>query len=154
MSFQLEILQKSAAMPSSFTSRFSFSANTNEHGQVAQVAKRAKRNQSRVHLLANDGEHYGFVAFSLSSVLGQIPALVVDYLFVSLPYRKVVFEELGGLKIADYLLAHSFNSAIQISEVAPVRYIALLPADEALDTYYKRRGFKKLDASDWLFLKM
>lgn len=117
------------------------------------MAKRAGNNQCRIYVLTNNGEYYGFVALSLA-VFAQVPSVVVDYLFTSLQFRGVEFEDLESGKVADYLLAFALKSAVTVSEIVPVRFLALIPADETLDAFYRRRGFSKLDSTNWVFTKV
>ncbi|WP_129127639.1 hypothetical protein [Geomonas oryzae] len=77
--------------------------------------------------------------------------LVLDYLLVSLPFRGLVFKELGELRVVDYLLAQVLRIAMEISRLAPVRYVGLQPANHNLSAFYQRRDFIKLDKTDWLF---
>ena len=151
--FEVTRLHKAAALPATFTSKFEYSVDIDEHGQVAQVAKRAARSQCHIYILTKDGQYYGFIGISLA-VFAQLPALVVDYLFTSAQFRGTVFDELGGGKIADHLLAFAVQSAVTINDIAPVRFVALLPATEKLDAYYRRRGFSRLDSTDWVFMKV
>lgn len=151
MPFNLVPLPYWSTHPGSFTKKFLFEIGTQEHDQVVKAVKRAKDNQCRIYLLTNE-ENYGFIAVSLSTVgKDEVPILVLDYLFVSLQYRGKVFENLGGLKIADFLLAQALQLAMDINSIAPVRYLGLEPADAQLSTFYQRRGFKKLDRTPWLF---
>lgn len=152
MPFSLISLPHWSARPGSFTKKFTFRTGTEEQEQVIKAVKRARDNQCRIYILTNNEENYGFIAVSLSTVESdELPMLVLDYLFVSLQYRGAIFPELGELKIADYLLAQALQLAVDITYIAPVRYLGLEPASDQLSGFYKRRGFKKLDRTEWLF---
>ncbi len=147
----MQIVSGAALLPGSFTRRFTY-ADGDERDFVAQVATLAKRDRHRIHLLADDsGKDYGFVALSVSETDNK-PSLVIDFLFTSLPYRGTILPELN-MKISDYLIGYSIQVATRLSETVPIRYIALQPATVELLAFYNRRGFKKLDSTDWMFLR-
>lgn len=103
--------------------------------------------------MADDGGNsYGFIALSLD-VSDNRPSLVIDYLFTSLQHRGITFSDLGA-KISDYLIGYSVQLAELFRESVPLRYISLHPATLELDTFYRKRGFTKLDATQWLFLRL
>jgi hypothetical protein len=152
MAFRLVPLQRSSARPGSFAKRFIFSPGTDERDQVVRVVNQAKNDQCRIYVATNGDDSYGFIAVSISAVGDEEhPILVVNYLFVSLQYRGRTFAELGGVKVADYLLAKALELAISISIIAPIRYLGLEPANEQLSSFYRRRGFNKFDRTEWLF---
>jgi hypothetical protein len=79
-------------------------------------------------------------------------ALVVDLLFVSLPYRSIKYPELENKKISDFLLGYTIEESAKANKIFPIRYIALQSANESLAKFYEKRGFRKIDASEWMFL--
>lgn len=137
--------------PGPFSSRFAYTDN-DERNYVVQVVKLASNDRTRIHLLADeDRKSYGFIALSID-VSDNRPSLVIDYLFTSLQHRGVIFSDLGA-KISDYLIGYSVQIAELFRQSVPLRYISLHPATLELDLFYRKRGFTKLDSTDWLFLR-
>jgi GNAT superfamily N-acetyltransferase len=150
--FNFESLPLSSARPASFAKQFKFRNGTDERDQAVNAVKRAKANQCRIYVLKNNAENFGFIAVSLSTVGADVlPMLVLDYMLVSLQYRGMVYSELGGLKIVEYLVSQVIQLADDITRIVPVRYIGLEPANDRLSKFYQRLGFNKLDRTDWLF---
>ena len=96
---------------------------------------------------------YGFLALSLD-VVNNKPALVLEYLFASLPYRGQVLPELEGMTVGGFLLSNSIRIAGLINETTPVEYTVLEPANEVLERYYQGKGFRQLQGTDWMFTKV
>lgn len=68
--------------PGSFSRRFTYASGW-ESDRVVDVAKLAKKGQTKVNLISDkDGKDYGFIALSLTQ-LNKRMALVVDFIFVS-----------------------------------------------------------------------
>lgn len=139
--------------PGTFLKKFDY-ADDHERQYVRQIADQAKRRQKQIYLLSRSekGPH-GFVAISIS-VLQNQPCLVIDYLFTSKPYRSEKYEELGDKKISEYLVDHSVNVALEIDDKVPIRFVALTPIHDHLMSFYEKWGFKRLDKTDWLFLRI
>jgi len=138
--------------PGTFLKKFNYT-DDNERQYVTQIAKLAGNGNTRIHLLAdNDNIPYGFIALSLSHLLDQ-PCLKIDYLFTSKEHRGISFEELG-MKVSEHLMDFAINTANEIDSRAPVRFISLLPCHDKLVSYYGEWGFRKLDKTGWMFLKI
>lgn len=152
MAFNLQTLQHWAARPGPFTKRFISKAGTDEREQIVKAVNRAKDNQCRIHVLMDGGDSYGFIAISLTTVgKDKIPTLVLEYLFVSLPYRGNNLAELEGLKVGDWLIAETLQFASEITTTVPLRYVGLEPATDRLRARYQGHGFNKIDSSHWLY---
>ena len=120
---------------------------------VTDIAKKAKNNKLRIHKLTIDSEEIGFIAFSVNK-LNNSPCLFVEYIFISSPYRKMTYSELGDTTLGEQLLQYSNLIATSLDRNVPIIYIALEPANEKLKKYYDKKGFTKLDKTDILFAKV
>lgn len=139
-------------LPGTFLKKFEYT-DDNERQYVCQIAKLAKSRQTRIHLLASDDNTpHGFVALSASLLMDQ-PCVVIDYLFTSKQHRGVVFQELG-MKISEHLLAFAIRTATEINDTITIRYVALIPGHERLAAFYGPWGFRRLDKTDWMFLRI
>jgi hypothetical protein len=87
-------------------------------------------------------------------VSGAKPCLVIDYLFVSQPYRGVRYPVLDNKTIASILIGFADQVATEADQNFPLRYIALVPANDKLEVYYAELGFRKLDSTDFMYLKL
>ena len=118
------------------------------------MAKRAGKNKTRIHRLTDDqGVQYGFIALSVA-VSNDKPCLVIDYLFVSQPYRGINYPVLENKTIAGILIGFADQVATEADQNFPLRYIALVPANEKLEAYYANLGFRKLDSTNFMYLKL
>ena len=143
-----------ASIPRNPASRYTFTPGTEEEDYCAQIFQQARNHQKIIHSLeGSEGTYFGFIALSFG-VFAKRTSLVIDFLFTSVQYRSQAFDDLGGLKISDYLLAYAFQRAIELNEIVPVRYVALFPASDALEEFYRRRGFSTLDDTFWMFSKI
>jgi hypothetical protein len=150
-----ELVKPSEAFlhPGSFLKKFDY-ADDHERQYVKQIADQAKRRQKQIYLLSSsDQVPHGFVAISIS-VLQNQPCLVIDYLFTSKAYRGEKYEKLGDKRISEYLVDFSVQVALEIDSKAPIRFVALTPIHDNLRKFYEKWGFKSLDKTDWLFLKI
>ena len=139
--------------PGSFLKKFQF-ANDHERQYLKHLAKLASDNNVRIHLLTDvNNIPVGLIALSFTTVCSSI-CMAVNYLFTSVPYRKIAFDGLGGKKISEYLIEFSFDSAVEMSLKAPIHYLALQPAHEKLEQFYKKLGFTRLHHREWMFLKI
>lgn len=153
LDFELVKPSDAFLQPGTFLKKFDY-ADDNERQYVKQIVDQAKRRQKQIYLLSSSEKvPHGFVAISIS-VLQNQPCLVVDYLFTSKPYRGGIYEELGNKKVSEYLVDHSVNIALEIDGKAPIRFVALDPIHDHLMSFYKKWGFRRLDKTDWLFLKI
>lgn len=124
-----------------------------DRDRVVAIAKQARKNQSRIHLLVDDeGTQYGFIALSIA-VLDEKPSLVIDYLFISEQFRGLLFKSLNGLTLGKFLLAYAIDLAETSNRNFPLEYIALEPANARLEKYYSEVGYRKLDGSNFMFLR-
>lgn len=152
MGFKLVRPAESFLHPGTFLKKFTYS-DDNERQYVRQVAKLAFNRKTRIHLLANEANiPCGFTALSISHLLDQ-SCLVVDYLFTSKEHRGISFDDLG-MKISEYLVDFAINTAREINDRAPIRYIALMPGHDKLISFYGSWGFKNLDKTGWMFLRI
>lgn len=145
-----------ALFPGSFSKRFQY-ADDIERQYVVKFAKLAQKDRTRIHLLADSaGKSYGFVALSFSSFDRNFKrtSIVIDYIFTSMQYRGRQITGLDNMKVFEYLLSFTFQSAITIQKTIPIRFVALQPATDRLAAYYSRIDFKPFDDSDWMFLSI
>ena len=139
-------------LPGKFLPRFQYSGEW-ERDFAAKTVRIAKKERSRIHLLTDaDGNNYGFVAISFE-ILNNRCSLVINYLFTSSQYRGKYFTDLHG-KVSDMLINFVVQTAIEINQTAPVKYISLQPADTKLISFYTKIGFKKLDDTRWMFMSV
>ena len=139
--------------PSTFLKNFQF-ANDHERQYLKHLSKLASDNKVRIHLLSDvNNIPVGLIALSFTTIFGSI-CMAVNFLFTSVPYRKTAFDGLGGKKISEYLIEFSFDSAVEMSLKAPIHYLALQPAHEKLEQFYKSLGFTRLYHREWMFLKI
>jgi uncharacterized membrane protein YfhO len=146
---------KSALSPGTFAKKYRYNTSfDSDNDRVVAVAKRAGNDLSRIHRLVDDqNTHYGFVALSIA-VSDKKLCLVIDYLFVSQQYRGIRYPELDNKTIAGLLIGYAYQIATEADKNYPVRYMALVPANDKLETYYAALGFCKLDSTDFMYLKL
>lgn len=148
------MLSGSAVSPGSLSKRFQY-ADDGERQYVVKTAKLAVREKTRIHLLSDtSGNDYGFVALSISTFdrTYNRPSMIIDYIFTSKQYRGLKFPELDNTSVFENLLEFTFQSALSIQKIIPLRFIALQPAHDRLAAYYQKKDFKPLENSDWMFL--
>lgn len=155
MILQFEHPSKAALSPGTFAKKYRYNASfDSDYDRVVEIAKEAKNNQTRIHRLIDDqGAHYGFIALSID-VSDEKPCLVIDYLFVSQQYRGISYQELGNKTIAGLLIGYACEIATEADKNYPIRFIALVPANEKLTNYYNNLEFLKLDSTDFMYLKL
>jgi len=140
--------------PQVFLKLFEFT-DDHERQYVRQLSKRAITNKIRMYMLTDEARiTFGFVALSVGSISGIPPCIIIDYLFTSMPYRKMTFTELNGLRISKYLIGSALQIAQQVNAHIPIHYLALQPAHEKLERYYADLGFTRLHHKEWMFLKI
>lgn len=146
---------KKALSPGKFARIYLYDPSfDSDYDRVVQLAKRAEKDQTRIHRLTDDeGRHYGFIALSITVSLNK-PCLVIDYIFVSHQYRGAAYAELDGRNIAGFLLGYAYDVAKEANQNYPIRYLALIPANEKLQAYYAALKFCKLDSTDFMYLKL
>lgn len=127
--------------------------NDHERDLVAQVFGYVRKKQARIHLLQNGDDPYGFVALSIQE-FNRLPAVKIEYLFTSDPYRSLRYNELGDspLSVAGHLMGHAISMANSASTMFSIRNMFLQLADERLDPYYTNYGFSRLTGTDLMFL--
>jgi hypothetical protein len=139
--------------PQTFLKQFEFD-NDHERQYVRHIAKLALDDRVRIHLLADNANMpLAFIALSFEKIGGN-PCLVINYLFCSKPYRKLLINELQNKKISLHLIARAIQLIQEISSNVPLHYLALQPADERLERFYAGIGFVRLHHKEWMFLKI
>lgn len=128
-------------------------AYENDREYVVEMVKQARKNRLRIHKLIIEEVQVGFIAFSVNRFENR-PCLYIDYLFVSHPFRSETYPELEGMTLGEQLLGYACTVAEEINSNAPIRFLALEPANDRLRRYYLDRGFTKLDQTDCLFSKL
>ena len=152
LGFKLVKPTASYLMPGTFLKKFHYT-DDNERQYVRQIARLAKNKQTQVHLLVgDDNTPHGFISLSVSQ-LQDLPCIIIDYLFVSKQHRGRVFQELS-MKISEYLVDFAVLTATEINDKVPIRYVALLPSHDRLASFYGIWGFKGLDKTGWMFLRI
>lgn len=151
LDFEIIRLDKAQAFPSTFLKHFQYSDDIDRQ-YVSQVAKLATKDRARIHVFADtNGQRYGFVSLKVDS-FGDKPSIVISYIFSSLQYRGIRFQELENGSICEALIGWTIKIAQEIKSVFPLRFIALEPANDRLASFYQRLGFKRLDSTNWMFL--
>jgi hypothetical protein len=129
-------------------------ANQDERNFVNQVFGFARSKNTRIHLLKEDNSPLGFVALSVRN-FNDVPSVIIEYLFVSLPYRGRPYPNLSDqpLRVSEYLLGQAISMANNAWSIIPLRYMALNLADNCLESLYSRHGFDRVEGTDsWMFL--
>jgi hypothetical protein len=141
--------------PGIFSGKYFYDSSfDSDYDRVVACAKSARKDQIRIHCLMDDqGNQYGFIAISIA-ISENKPCLVINYLFVSQQYRSICYPELKNKKIADILIGYAYQIATEARINFPVRYLALVAANEKLETYYSALEFCKLDATNFMYLKL
>ena len=124
-----------------------------EEQYIKQMIKAHNRQETKIYLLQELTENkvYGFIALSATE-LNKKPALLIDYLFTAVNYRKIVFVDLNNKKVSNYLLEFSLDIALQVRKLIAIKYILLEIADDKLKTFYQQAGFQTLPSqNDWMF---
>jgi len=152
----LVTLSSASLSPGPFSKRFQYADDT-ERQYVVKMAKLAAKDKTRIHLLSDtSGNDYGFVALSVSSFDRSYnrSSLVIDYIFTSKQFRGQVFPDLDNATVFENLLDFTFQSALSIQKIIPLRFVALQPAHDRLAAYYQKIGFSFIDSGDWMFLNI
>lgn len=152
----LVTLSGTTISPGSFSKRFQY-ADDSERQYVIKMAKLASKERTRIHLLSDtSGNDYGFVALSFSSFDRSFnrSSIVIDYIFTSNQFRGLKFPSMNGVKVFENLLDFTFQSALSIQKIIPLRFIALQPAHDRLASYYQQMDFRPVENSDWMFLSI
>lgn len=125
-------------------SLFSQVKNERERGFLKKLINDHKSHSTVIHLLISEETHQilGIVGLSCSKV-DQLPAVLIDYIWVNPNFRGIEIEALGT-HISVYLMAYVISSIIpKIRHFASVRWLVLIPDNERLENYYIQKfGFK------------
>lgn len=124
-----------------------------EEQYIKQMVNTHNHGETKIYLLQEVTENkiYGFIALSATK-LDKKPALLIDYLFTVVNYRKMVFVDLNNKKVSDYLLEFGLDMALQVRKLIAIKYILLEIADDKLKTFYQQVGFQTLHSKkDWMF---
>ena len=139
--------------PQTFLQIFGYH-DDHERQYVKHISTLAGEDKVRIHMLTDaTNTPIAFIALSFETIANK-PCLVVNYLFCSLPYRKICIDELSGKKISHHLLARTIQIANEITPHVPIHYLALQPAHEKLERFYTDLGFTRLHNREWMFLKI
>ena len=118
------------------------------------LPKNQKTKEQGCQTCLQDRQIFGLIALSASRI-DDLPCVQVDYLFVSATYRKQAFSELGDIKISQYLINYAIQAGTQIKETIGVKFLLLLPADDALIKTYDDMDFKPLHSkTKWMVFKL
>ena len=153
VAYNLVTPSRSFLSPQTFLRQFDF-GNDHERQYVKYVAKLAIDDKVRIHLLTNDeNKPVAFIALSFEKIVTN-SCLVVNYLFCSMQYRKLIVKELQDRKISHHLIARAIQLVQEISPYVPLQYLALQTAHENLERFYADFGFTRLHHKEWMFLKV
>ena len=111
------------------------STNDRERGFIKNTANSSSKKDTVVYVLENDGERVGFIALSASRV-DSIPAVLVDYIFIADKWRRKIISELADAKASEFLLSLAIDKAKTIQKSIGIRWLALLPDNDKLESYY------------------
>lgn len=152
MSFKIRHINNSDKL-----SFLNLAQNDRERGFIKISVQASKNNDTFIYVLEHSNECVGFLALSASRV-DSIPSVLVDYIFIAPQYRKECFKELNNAKISEFLLSFAVETAKTIQKSIGVRWLALLPDNDKLETYYKENfGFypyKDKTRQTYLFFKI
>lgn len=125
-----------------------------EGSYLKKLVSLSQKDKTNIVMLIKNDEIAGLIALSASRI-DDLPCVQVDYLFVSSHYRKQVFEELNNNKISQYLINYAIQTSTQIKEIIGVKFLLLLPADDALIKTYEDMDFKPLHSkTKWMVFKL
>ena len=151
--FDLALASRSALLPGGLLFRNFQYGNADEQDYVRQVFKLANKKAARVHVLRNDDVPCGFVALAIDD-FNKVPSIIIEYLFTSVPFRKLTYPELGEppIKISEYLIGQVLDMATDIAAKLPLRYIALQLATDRHEALYNQHGFTRTEGTNWMSL--
>lgn len=155
MVLSFEIPSWVALSPNAFARKYLYDSSfDSDYDRVVALVKNARNDQTRIHRLVDgQGKHYGFVALSIA-VSENKPCLVINYLFVSQQYRGIRYPELEMQRLAEIMIGYASKIATDANIHFPIRYLALVPANVKLVTYYSALEFCKLDSTNFMYLKL
>jgi hypothetical protein len=150
-----EIPSWSALTPNAFAGKYLYDSSfDSDYDRVVAFVKNARNDQTRIHrLIDGQGNHYGFIALSIA-VSENKPCVVINYLFVSRQYRGIRYPELEGQRVAEIMIGYASKIATDANIHFPIRYLALVPANLKLKTYYSALEFFKLDSTNFMCLRL
>ncbi|MEY4505136.1 MAG: hypothetical protein RL154_1433 [Pseudomonadota bacterium] len=129
-------------------------ARKTEGSYLKKLLGLAQKGKTNITLLVKNSQIYGLIALSASRI-ADLPAVQVDYLFVSSQYRKQEIDKLSNLKISQYLINYAIQISVDIKEKIGVNFLLLLPADDKLIKTYEAMNFKQLHSkTQWMVLKL
>lgn len=148
--FDFALASGSALLPSGLFRNFRY-GNPDEQNYVRQVLQLAHKKAAKVHVLKKDGVPCGFVALSIDN-FNEVPSIIIEYLFTSVPYRKQTYPELGEppIKISQHLIGQALRMAADIATKVPLRYIALQLATDRHEALYSPHGFIRDEGTNWM----
>ncbi len=124
---------------------------------IKQLSSSCEKGSIVVYALEKDEILAGLIGLSASRV-DSISTVQIDYLFVASEYRSLQFDELSNTKISTYLIDLAIVLSKRISSDIGIRWLALIPDNERLETFYTSEfGFKPHNDRDkqrYLFLKI
>ena len=149
--FDFAVASDAALWPGGFLFRNFQYDSPDERSYVRQVFQRARKKAVRIHLLKKDGVPCGFIALSIDD-FNDVPSIIIEYLFTSVPYRRQAYLELGesAIKISEYLIGQVLCMATEISARVPLRYLALQLATDRHEALYKPHGFIREEGTHWM----
>lgn len=127
---------------------------------LAETIKDLRKGRMVCYTVKQGEREAGIVALSVGRI-GDHPALLIDYLFVSHPFRETTQkqtrtdQEILRPTVAELLLATAHKAASEIQKLAGLTHLALKPDNEELSKMYQKRyGFKPLPRTktEWLFM--
>lgn len=131
-----------------------------ERDWINMIIGDAEKSKTVIHLITNEfspeeEKLIGLIALSFNSI-NNSPSLLVDYIFVSEPYRKTPQTFLGSMKVSEWLFAFATNIAIKVRDQDEVglKYLTFRSDTKKLDSVYKSMGFNVLGKDGWFFSKL
>lgn len=153
MDFELISPTKEFLYSGDFWSRLKIGRNS-EGSYLKKLIALSKKDKTNIVMLIKENEIVGLMALSASRI-DDLPCVQVDYLFVSTHYRKQIFKELGDIKISQYLISYAIQTSATIKEKIGVKFLLLLPVDDALIKIYENMDFKPLHSkTKWMIFKL
>ena len=94
--------------------------------------------------------------------IDDLVSIGVEFFFVEKEYRKIKFEELGNIKLSEYLLIDYtiLNIGETIKNQIGINSVALTPATDKLRGLYSSYGFQTIqgsgskEAEDWMIFNL
>ncbi len=107
-------------------------------------------------------KYCAFLNIGTTTDIDNLVSIGIEFLFIEKEYRKIKFEELGNIKLSEYLLIDYtiLNIGEKIKNQIGINSVALTPATDKLRELYSFYGFQTIqgsgskEAEDWMIFNL